>query len=641
MIKLVFPDRSTREFEPGSAMEIARKVSNRMANDAIAVKFNSQVLDISTQINMDGNIEFITFDSDLGKDIFWHSSSHIMAQAVKELFPETKIAIGPSIENGFYYDFDRDKPFTDKEIEMIEKKMQDIINEKQEFSRKVLSKEEALKLFTEMKEDYKIELISELKDNEEISVYTNGNFTDLCRGPHIPNTGYAKKFKLLSIAGAYWRGDSNNKMLQRIYGISFPKGKMLKEHLKMLEEAKKRDHRKLGKDLELFMFDDRVGQGLPIWLPKGSLMRKIIEDFWKNEHLKNGYHLLNTPHIGKSELWQTSGHLDFYRESMYAAIKIDNIDYYAKPMNCPFHISVYKNKMHSYRDLPLKFAELGTVYRYELSGALHGFLRVRGFTQDDAHIIVTPEQLEEEVIKTIDFSIYMLKSFGMKEFDIYISTKPDKYTGTDEDWTTATNSLETALKKNSLVYRIDQGGGVFYGPKIDIKVRDCIGRTWQCSTIQFDFNLPTKFDMTYIGEDGKEHRPFVIHRALLGSLERFFGVLIEHYAGRFPTWLSPIQAVIIPVSEKFESFARSIYEDFIKNNIRAHFDNRNSKVGYKIHEAEAQKIPYIIVLGENEQNGESFPVRKSGRTSLGKMDPKDIIDRIRYEDQAMEDIKIE
>lgn len=641
MIKITFPDKSIKEFKASPARDIAKQISNRLGNDAIAIRFNSELRDLDTIIDKDGSIEFLTFDNDKGKDIFWHSSSHIMAQAVKDLFPETKIAIGPAIENGFYYDFDRDKPFSDSDIEKIEEKMQDIINQKQIFSKKILPKDEAYELFKEMNEEYKLELIKDLPEESQISIYTNGNFTDLCKGPHIPNTGYIKKFKLLSIAGAYWRGDHKNKMLQRIYGISFPKAKMLKDYLAVLEEAKKRDHRKIGKELDLFMFDDKVGQGLVIWLPKGALMRKIIEDFWKNEHLKDNYQLLNTPHIGKADLWNTSGHLDFYKESMYSAINIDDVDYYAKPMNCPFHISVYKNKLHSYRDLPLKYAELGTVYRYELSGALHGLLRVRGFTQDDAHIIVAPEQLEEEVIRTVDFSIYMLKSFGLKEYDIYISTMPEKYFGTDEEWAVATKSLETALIKNNLDFKYDEGGGVFYGPKIDIKVKDSIGRTWQCSTIQFDFNLPSKFDMTFIGEDGKEHRPYVIHRALLGSLERFFGVLIEHYAGRFPTWLAPVQVIIIPVSEKYEDYAKGVYQDFLENDIRVHFDNRSSKVGYKIHEAEAQKIPYILVLGENEKNGDGFPVRKCGRVDLGKMDKKDIIDRIKYENKTMNDIKID
>lgn len=640
MIKIVLPDNSVREIEPASAGEIAGSISNRLKNEALAAIYNGKAIDLDTRIDKDGELEFLTFEDEKGKDIFWHSSSHIMAQAVKELFPGTRIAIGPAIDNGFYYDFDRDEAFTESDLEKIEKRMHEIAGQKQVFKRKVLERNEALEFFKNINEDYKVELISELPDGQEISIYTVGSFTDLCRGPHIPDTGYVKKFKLLSIAGAYWRGDSEKKMLQRIYGISFPKAKMLKEYLDFLEEAKKRDHRKLGKELELFMFDDKVGQGLPIWLPKGALMRKIIEDFWKNEHLRHGYQLLNTPHIGKSELWETSGHLDFYRDSMYSAIKIDDVDYYAKPMNCPFHLSVYKNSLHSYRDLPLKYAELGTVYRYELSGALHGLLRVRGFTQDDAHIIVTPEQLEEEIIRTVDFSIYMLRSFGLNQFDIYISTKPEKYHGTDEEWETTTKSLETALEKNSLEYRYDVGGGVFYGPKIDIKVKDVLGRTWQCSTIQFDFNLPTKFDMTYIGEDGHEHKPYVIHRALLGSLERFFGVLIEHYAGRFPTWLAPVQAVIIPVSDKYEDFARKAYDSFIKENIRTNLDNRSSKVGYKIHEAEEQKIPYIMVLGEKEQNGGDFPVRKSGRIDLGTMNMKDIIDRIKYEDSVHKDIAV-
>ncbi len=563
----------------------------------------------------DEEVEAITLKSSEGLEILRHSTAHIMAHAVKELFPHVKVTIGPAIDEGFYYDFDKDDPFTEEDLKKIEKKIQEIIKSKKPFSRKEISKEEAIKLFESLGETYKVEIINEIED-EKVSIYEEGGFIDLCKGPHIPHTGIVKAFKLLSIAGAYWRGDERNKMLQRIYGTAFPTKEELEDYLKFLEEVKKRDHRRLGKQLKLFEISDEIGPGLIIWLPNGAIIRKVIEDFWKDEHLKAGYQLLYTPHIAKLDLWGKSGHLDFYRENMFSPMQIDEVAYQLKPMNCPFHIQVYKSELRSYRDLPLRFAELGTVYRYERSGVLHGLLRVRGFTQDDAHIFCTEENLEEEIQKVLDFTVFILSTFGFKDYEIYISTRPEKYVGTLDNWNRATDALEQALKKRNLLYQIDPGEGVFYGPKIDIKIKDVLNRAWQCSTIQVDFNIPERFDITYRGRDGQEHRPIMIHRALMGSLERFMGVLIEHYAGAFPTWLSPVQVEIMSISEKHVDYAKKVYESFLKSGILTKLNIENEKIGYKIRQATVEKIPYMVILGEKEiesgkitvrsRNGENF-----------------------------------
>lgn len=580
-------------------------------NQAIAIRINGQIRDLSSipPLSGDEEIEIITPKSKEGLEILRHSVAHIMAHAVKDLFPNVKVAIGPAIEDGFYYDFDVENPFTEEDIQKIEKRMQEIINSKNPFVRKEISKDEAIKLFESLGESYKIELINEIED-EKLSIYEEGGFIDLCKGPHIPHTGIVKAFKLLSVAGAYWRGNENNKMLQRIYGTAFFTKEELQEYLNFLEEVKKRDHRRLGRQLKLFEISEEVGPGLIIWLPNGAIIRKIIEDFWKDEHIKAGYQLIYTPHIARLDLWEKSGHLDFYRENMYSPMKIDNIAYQLKPMNCPFHIQVYKSELRSYKDLPLRFAELGTVYRYERSGVLHGLLRVRGFTQDDAHIFCTKEQLEEEIQKVLDFTLFILSTFGFTSYDIYISTRPEKYVGSIENWEKATFALEEALKKRNLPYQIDPGEGVFYGPKIDIKIKDVLNRSWQCSTIQVDFNIPERFDITYRGKDGKEHRPIMIHRALMGSLERFIGVMIEHYAGAFPLWLSPVQIEVMSISEKHVDYATRVYTQLVNNGFRVKLNIDNEKIGYKIRNATLNKIPYMVIVGDKEIQSETITVRR-------------------------------
>jgi len=580
-------------------------------NQAIAVKVNGQLKDLSSiySLNGDEEVEIISPKHPEGLEILRHSVAHIMAHAVKMLFPEVQVTIGPAIEDGFYYDFDRDIPFTEEDLQKIEKKMHEIIKSRQPFIRKELSKEEAIDLFKSLGEFYKIEIINEIND-DKVSIYEEGDFIDLCRGPHIPHTGIVRAFKLLSVAGAYWRGDERNKMLQRIYGTAFPTKQELDEYLKFLEEVKKRDHRKLGKQLKLFEISDDIGPGLIIWLPNGAIVRKVIEDFWRDEHLKAGYQLLYTPHIAKLDLWRKSGHLDFYKENMFSPMEIDEIFYQLKPMNCPFHIQVYKSELRSYRELPLRFAELGTVYRYERSGVLHGLLRVRGFTQDDAHIFCTEEHLEDEIQKVLDFTVFMLSTFGFSSYEIYISTRPEKYVGNLENWDRATLALEQALKNRGLTYHIDPGEGVFYGPKIDIKIRDVLNRSWQCSTIQVDFNIPERFDITYRGKDGKEHRPIMIHRALMGSLERFMGVLIEHYAGAFPLWLAPVQIEVMSISEKHFEYATKIYNQLIKEDFRVKLNIDNEKIGYKIRQATLNKIPYMVIVGDNEVESRKITVRK-------------------------------
>ncbi len=580
-------------------------------NQAIAVKVNGQLKDLSSiySLNGDEEVEIILPKDPEGLEILRHSVAHIMAHAVKMLFPEVQVTIGPAIEDGFYYDFDRDIPFTEEDLQKIEKKMHEIIKSRQPFIRKELSKEEAIDLFKSLGESYKIEIINEIND-DKVSIYEEGDFIDLCRGPHIPHTGIVRAFKLLSVAGAYWRGNERNKMLQRIYGTAFPTKQELDEYLKFLEEVKKRDHRKLGKQLKLFEISDDIGPGLIIWLPNGAIVRKVIEDFWRDEHLKAGYQLLYTPHIAKLDLWRKSGHLDFYKENMFSPMEIDEIFYQLKPMNCPFHIQVYKSELRSYRELPLRFAELGTVYRYERSGVLHGLLRVRGFTQDDAHIFCSEEHLEDEIQKVLDFTVFMLSTFGFSSYEIYISTRPEKYVGNLENWDRATLALEQALKNRGLTYHIDPGEGVFYGPKIDIKIRDVLNRSWQCSTIQVDFNIPERFDITYRGKDGKEHRPIMIHRALMGSLERFMGVLIEHYAGAFPLWLAPVQIEVMSISEKHVEYATKIYNRLIKEDFRVKLNVDNEKIGYKIRQATLNKIPYMVIVGDNEVESRKITVRK-------------------------------
>lgn len=626
IIKIKLPDGSLTEVEASSASAFLLKAK------AVAYRKDTRLWDISECSHLsDGDtIELIDTSTPEGIEILRHSTSHIMAHAVKALFPETKVTIGPATSDGFYYDFDRDTPFSPEDLSLIENKMKEIIKQNNPFVRKVISKAEAIKLFNDLNEPYKVEIINEIPD-ETVSLYEEGGFVDLCLGPHIPKTGFVKAFKLLSIAGAYWRGDEKNKMLQRIYGTAFDTKEALDKHLEYLQEVKRRDHRRLGKELDLFSISDDIGPGLILWHPKGAIIRKTIEDFWRAEHEKADYQLLYTPHIARLNLWQMSGHWDFYRENMYSPMQIDDIAYELKPMNCPFHIGIFKSSLKSYRDLPLRFAELGTVYRYERSGVLHGLLRVRGFTQDDAHIFCTEEQLTEEIANILNFTLYILKTFGFDKYDIYLSTRPQKSVGSDANWQNATDALRLALEGKGLAYEIDPGEGVFYGPKIDIKIKDALNRSWQCSTIQVDFNLPERFDITYRGADGKEHRPIMIHRALMGSLERFFGILVEHYAGVFPLWLSPVQVAVLTISDKHIDYAKSVYQSLKKAGLRAILNTESEKIGAKIRTATLAKIPYLLILGDSEVSSNTVTVRLRNGTNLGSISLQELISRLQDE----------
>ena len=630
-ITVILPDKSKKEYKKGIPVsDILKDIDLRLAKNALAAKINGEIVDLSKNIDEDSEVQILTFDSQEGRKIFWHSTSHVMAQAVQNLFPEVKLAIGPSIEEGFYYDFDKKEPFTPDDLEKIEKKMEQIIKEDHPFKRMELSKESATQLFSKRKEKYKLELISEIP-GDKVTLYQHNDFVDLCRGPHLPSTGRIKAFKLVSVAGAYWRGKERNPMLQRIYGISYPDPKQLEEQIKRVEEAKKRDHRRLGKELDLFGIYPESGAGLVVWHPKGACIRRIIEEFWIREHYQNGYELIYSPHIARLKLWEISGHTDFYQENMYAPMKIEEEEYEIRPMNCPYHILVYKSKIRSYRELPLRWAELGTVYRYERSGVLHGLLRVRGFTQDDAHIFCRPDQLEDEVLRLLDFTFFMLKSFGFDQYDIYLSTRPEKAIGDVGDWDKATAALRKSLEKRELAFEVDEGGGAFYGPKIDIKIKDLLGRPWQCTTIQFDFNLAHRFDLSFVGQDGGEHSPFLIHRALLGSLERFFGVLIEHYAGAFPLWLSPVQARVMPITDEQNLYSAEIKNRLQKEGFRTELDDRSEKINYKIREAEKEKIPYMFILGKKEVQNKSVSVRKHKQGDLGQFNLDEIVVKLKQE----------
>jgi threonyl-tRNA synthetase len=547
-----------------------------------------------------------------------HSTSHVMAEAVRRLFPEAKFGIGPATEDGFYYDFDLPRPLVPEDLPSLESEMQQIVAEDSPFVKEEVSKDRARQIFAA--QPYKLELIEDLPD-ETVTVYRQGSFIDLCRGPHVASTRQIGHFKLLSIAGAYWRGDERRQMLQRIYGTAFATKAALDEYLKRLAEIEARDHRKLIKQLDLISFHEEAGAGLAYWHPKGGLMRVLIEDYWRKQHFEGGYDIVFTPHIGRAHLWNTSGHLDFYKDSMYSPMEIEGQEYYIKPMNCPFHIMIYKTRLRSYRDLPLRWAELGTVYRYERSGTLHGLLRVRGFTQDDAHIFCTPEQIEDEILRVLDFSLNMLRAFGFHEFKVELSVRdplnPGKYAGSDEMWQQAEISLLKALDARNLPHERKEGEAVFYGPKIDVKIKDALGRLWQCSTIQFDFNTPERFDVTFIGEDGRERRPYMVHRALLGSLERFYGVLVEHYGGAFPVWLAPVQVMIIPIADRHVDYARKVEADLRIDGIRAQVDARSERMNYKVREAQLQKIPYVLVLGDRESADGTVAVRLRDGQNLG------------------------
>ena len=626
MISITLPDGSVKQFDAGiTPMGIAISISEGFARNVISASFNDIIIESSTPLTEDGHLILYTWRDKKGKQAFWHSSAHIMAQALEEMFPGIKLTIGPAIENGFYYDIDlADNTISDKDLKSIEDKMLQIARGKHEFTLRESSKAEALEYYKKQGNQYKVELIENLEDGT-ITFCDHDSFTDLCRGGHIPNTGIVKAIKLMSIAGAYWRGDEKNKQLTRIYGISFPKQKELKEYLALLEEAKKRDHRKLGKELELFTFSQKVGQGLPLWLPKGAALRERLENFLKKAQKKAGYEMVISPHIGHKELYITSGHYEKYGADSFQAIKTPNEseEFLLKPMNCPHHCEIYNSKPWSYKDLPKRFAEFGTVYRYEQSGELHGLTRVRGFTQDDAHIFCTPDQLDEEFKKVIDLVLYVFGSLGFENFTAQVSLRdpnnPDKYIGSDENWEKAEKAILNATIEKELDYVIETGEAAFYGPKLDFMVKDALGRSWQLGTIQVDYNLPERFELEYKGSDNEMHRPVMIHRAPFGSMERFIAILLEHTGGNFPLWLMPEQVSILSLSEKYEKYAQKVFNVLENNEIRALVDNRNETIGKKIREAEMNKIPYMLIIGEQEENENSVSVRKHSEGDLGSM----------------------
>ncbi|QCX32942.1 threonine--tRNA ligase [Caloramator sp. E03] len=629
MIKITLKDGKVLEFEgPIKAEEVVKKIGMGLYKAALAIKINGEVKDLMAQIDSDCNIEVLTFEDEDGRWALRHTASHILAQAVKRLYPNVKLAIGPAIDTGFYYDFDADFSITPEMLETIEKEMEKIIKEDLNLERFELPRQEAIKFMEEKGESYKVELINDLPEDAVISFYKQGEFVDLCAGPHVPSTGKVKAVKLLSVAGAYWRGNEKNKMLQRVYGTAFTKKSELDEYLKMLEEAKKRDHRKLGKELDLFSIHEE-GPGFPFFHPKGMVIRNMLEDFWRKEHTKRGYKEIKTPIILNEALWHQSGHWDHYKENMYFT-KIDEMDYAIKPMNCPGGILVYKNTMHSYRELPLRMGELGLVHRHEISGALHGLMRVRCFTQDDAHIFMMPSQIKDEVLGVINLTDYVYKLFGF-EYHVELSTRPENSMGSDEDWEHATNSLKEALEAAKLDYKINEGDGAFYGPKIDFHLKDCIGRTWQCGTIQLDFQMPERFDLTYVGEDGEKHRPVMVHRTIFGSIERFIGILIEQYAGAFPTWLAPVQVKILPVTDRANEYAKQLEEKLKELDIRVELDLRNEKIGYKIREAQLEKVPYMIILGDKEVEAGNVSVRARKDGDLGSMEFNAFLAKIKEE----------
>jgi len=601
----------------------------KQSSDVLLLKINGELKDLDTEYSDESSVEEINSQSEEILDVYRHSCAHLLAHAVTELFPDAQYGIGPAIETGFYYDFLVSKPFTPEDLVEISKKMKHLVKQNDAIERLVWDKQQAVDYFLSKNQHLKVELIREKVEADKVTVYRQGNFVDLCRGPHLPRVSHLKHFKLLSVAAAYWKGDETSHSMQRIYGTVFPTAEELENHLKFLKEAQARDHRKLGRDLGLFTITDEIGAGLVLWHPKGSIMRYEIEKFWYEEHLKNEYQLVNTPHIARLELWNTSGHTEFYKENMFTPISFDNTDYQLKPMNCPFHIVIFKSRNRSYKEMPVRWAELGTVYRYERSGVLHGLMRVRGFTQDDAHIYCTPSQLEEEVGKLIQFSLHMLKAFGFEELDIYLSTRPEKYVGEPEDWEMATAALKNSLENNGINYKIDPGEGVFYGPKIDIKVKDVLKRSWQCTTIQVDFNLPKRFNLKYSDDQGKIRQPIMIHRALLGSLERFFGVLIEHYGGFFPVWLSPVQVIVIPINERNLQYAANVTGILKTNSIRVELDERSEGVGRKIRDAELQKIPYIIIIGDEEQKDKNISLRIHKKGDQGKQNLEEFIGKMR------------
>ena len=627
-MKITLKDGSVKEVQKGiSVLELAKEISEGLARNATCGKVNGEVKDLRYELEEDAEVEILTFDnSEDGKKAYWHTCSHVMAQAIKRLYGnDIKLAIGPAIANGFYYDFDVKENISSDDFEKIEAEMKKIIKEDLPIERYSLPRNEAIAFMKEQGEDYKVELIEELPEGEEISFYKQGEFTDLCAGPHLMSTGKLKAVKILSSSGAYWRGDEHNKVLQRFYGIAFPKASQLEEHTNMLEEAKKRDHKKLGKELELFMIAPE-GPGFPFFLPKGMVLRNVLEDFWKDIHKKNGYVEIKTPVILNEELWHRSGHWDHYKENMYTT-KIDDVDYGIKPMNCPGGMLVYKNKMHSYKDLPIRAGELGLVHRHEKSGELNGLFRVRCFTQDDAHIFCLPEQIEEEIAEVMRLVHEIYSVFGF-EYTVELSTRPENSMGSDEQWNMAEEALKNVLSDMNIEYELNEGDGAFYGPKIDFHIKDSLGREWQCGTIQLDFQMPERFDLTYIGEDGEKHRPVMLHRAIFGSIERFIGILIENYAGAFPTWLSPVQVKLLPIADAHVDYAKEVKEKLEDVGVRVELDDRNEKIGYKIREAQLQKIPYMLVLGDKEKEAGTVGVRSRKDGDIGAMAVDEFVAKI-------------
>lgn len=644
MINITFPDDSKKQYDKGiTGLDIAKSISEGLARNVLAAEVNGEVWDATRPINGDSSVRLLTWDDEEGKATMWHSSAHLMAGAIETLFPGAKFGIGPDIEAGFYYDVDTgDRQITDADLILIENKMKEMVKEKHSFTRRQVSKNEAIDYFTKKGDEYKLELISELEDGD-ITFYESGNFVDLCRGPHLPNTGYIKAIKLLSIAGAYWRGDEKRKQLTRVYGITFPKAKELEDYLVMLEEAKKRDHRKLGKELEIFTFSQKVGLGLPLWLPKGAELRERLEQFLKKTQKEAGYLPVITPHIGNVELYKTSGHFAKYGTKSFQPIStpIPGEQFFLKPMNCPHHCEIYKSKPHSYKDLPLRYAEFGTVYRYEQSGELHGLTRVRGFTQDDAHIFCTPDQVKSEFFGVMDIVMKIFKALDFKDFITQVSLRDpnnkEKYIGTDENWEKAENAILEVAQELGLETVVAYGEAAFYGPKMDFMVRDALGRKWQLGTIQVDYNLPDRFELEYTGSDNEKHRPVMIHRAPFGSMERFVAVLIEHCAGKFPLWLTPVQSIILPISEKYQEYAEKVLFLLTGLNIRAEIDNRNEKTGKKIRDAEMKRIPFMLIVGEKEEADNTISVRKQGEGDLGTFTIESFSDYIENEIKKLTD----
>ncbi|MGI6777558.1 MAG: threonine--tRNA ligase [Acetivibrionales bacterium] len=626
MVKVTLKGGTVKEYKKGTTIqEIAESISQGLARSVLAGEVDGKIRDLDYKIHDDCKLTLLKFEDEGGRLAYRHTSSHILAQAVKRLYPDVKLAIGPAIDTGYYYDFDKDTPFSVEELEKIEEEMRKIIKEDLHLERFTLPRQEAIEFMKEKGEPYKVELIEDLPEGEEISFYRQGEFIDLCAGPHVPSTGKIKAVRLLNVAGAYWRGSEKNKMLQRIYGTSFPKKSELDEYLNRLEEARRRDHRKLGRELDLFDILDE-GPGFPFFMPKGMVLRNELENFWREEHKKRGYQEIKTPVILNEDLWHRSGHWDNYKENMYFT-KIDEANYAIKPMNCPGGILVYKRKLHSYRDLPQRMGELGIVHRHELSGALHGLMRVRCFTQDDAHIFMTSEQVKDEVVGVIDLIDDFYNVFGFK-YHVELSTRPEKAIGSIEDWQAATKALMDSLEAKGMEYKINEGDGAFYGPKIDFHLEDCIGRTWQCGTIQLDFQMPELFDLTYVGADGEKHRPVMIHRVVFGSIERFIAILTEHFAGAFPVWLAPVQVKVLPLVEKHHEYAFELKKSMEEQGIRVEMDSRNEKIGYKIREARLERIPYILVIGDKELESRTVAVRSRGEGDMGAMPAEDFINKV-------------